>query len=87
MSCKLNIRNLKDEHREKIDNELNIRIEPGKYGGGMVKYLTPYQVISNDIYLPFSFAYKTLQISRPKRSNFTKMEVKFEAELRLSKRS
>ena len=82
MSCKLNIRNLKDEHREIIDTELNIRIEPGKYGGGMVKYLTPYQVISNDIYLPFSFAYKILQISRPKRSNFSKMEIKFEAELR-----
>jgi superfamily II DNA or RNA helicase len=81
MSCRIDINKLSDTQRERIDKELTIRIEPGKYSS-VIKYMYPYQVINNEVIMPFAYAYNILGLKRPLRENFSKMEVKFEGTLR-----
>ena len=82
MSCKINIDLLSDESRKRIDNELSIRLENNKYSSGLVRYFHAHKIIGDDVYLPFAFAYSELKLKRPKRTDESKMSVKFEAELR-----
>ena len=80
MSIKININEINDENREKINDELQIII---KNESNFIpdKIIQPYDIINNDIYLPFGYA-STLGYKRPIRTNFSSMNVKFEGELR-----
>jgi superfamily II DNA or RNA helicase len=82
MSLKINIDKICDKKREKINKELKIVIESGS-NIRPDKEIYPYQLISNDIYLPFSYGTTELNYGRPKRTNFTNINIKFDgAELR-----
>jgi superfamily II DNA or RNA helicase len=80
MSIKININEINDENREKINDELQIII---KNESNFIpdKIIQPYDIINNDIYLPFGYA-STLGYKRPIRTNFSSMNVKFEGDLR-----
>ena len=87
MSCKVNIDNLSDDQRERINEELKIKLEDNKYSIGMPpRYIFPYEIEGDNIYLPFSYAYRVLKLVRPKREYFSSMSVKFEGEMREEQR-
>jgi superfamily II DNA or RNA helicase len=81
MSIKINVDDLSETQRIKIDKELVIKIEPGKYGGGF-KYIYPYEVVGNTVILPFAFAARELKVKRPDRTESSKTELLFEGVLR-----
>lgn len=75
MSIKYDIDKLDDSSRDIINNELRIQT-------GSNNYLFPYNVVNDDIYLPFSFGANKLGLKRPKRDIFPTMNAKFEGTLR-----
>lgn len=75
MSIKYDIDKLSDSARERINNELRIQ-------SGTNNYMFPYNVVNDDIYIPFSFGTSELGLKRPKRDIFPTMDVKFEGTLR-----
>ena len=75
MSIKYDIDKLNDTAREKINNELRIQT-------GTNNYIFPYNIVNDDIYIPFSFGANELGLKRPKRDIFPTMNVKFEGTLR-----
>jgi len=82
MSCKANIEQLSAETRQKIDNDLTIKLEDNKYSFGQPRYFYPHEVINDDVYLPFAFAYSQLKLNRPLRNQFPSMNVEFKGNLR-----
>lgn len=78
MSIKVNIDTLEWEKREKINEELKIEMK----GKGLNKYIFPYNIVNDDIYIPFAFANKKLKLNRRLRTDFPSMNVKFEGSLR-----
>lgn len=76
MSCKVDIENLSDEVRERIENELEIELEESKYGRGMgPKIIQPYDLVGNDVYLPFAYGHRILQLPVPERSSFPSISI------------
>ena len=51
MSLKINIDKLNDKQRDKINDELRINL-----GSGASKYIFPYNIVNDDIFIPFAFA-------------------------------
>jgi superfamily II DNA or RNA helicase len=82
MSCKTTVNVLTSDMCQQIDTKLTIKLEDTKYGMGQVKYIYPHEIIGNDVYLPFAFAYTELKLSRPIRTNFPSINVKFKGHLR-----
>ena len=83
MSCKISLEELSDENRNKINEELKIKIENTKYNiGAPPKYIYPYELEEDDVFLPFSYSYRELKLSRPVRNTFPVAKVNFEGELR-----
>ena len=78
MSIKVNIDSLDWDSRQKINEKLRIDIK----GSGMSKYVFPYNIVNDDIYIPFAFAVSELNLKRPLRKIFPNMNVKFEGILR-----
>ena len=81
MSLKTNIDSISDKNREKINNELKIVI-PSESNIRPDKVIQPYDLISDCIYVPFSYGANELKITRPDRKNFPAMNLKFKGELR-----
>ena len=81
MSINVKLDELSSETKQKISNELEIKIK-SKYGLGETRYIYPFQIKENDIYLPFSYASRILKIKRPVRENFPKTLISFDGILR-----
>jgi len=81
MSLKTKINKLSNEDREKINDELLLVL---KNDSRMLpdKEIQPFDIVNDDIYLPFYYGSNELNISRPERKNFPSMNIKFEGELR-----
>jgi len=79
MSIKIDIDTLSNEDRDKINEDLQIRL-PGK--AGVVKMFYPYQIINEDIYIPFSHAVNKMKMLRRSRKEFPQMNVEFKGVLR-----
>ena len=83
MSCKINVDCLTLEMREKINDELKIKLENNKYMiGAPAKYIYPYNIEGEEIYLPFAYSYRQLKLKRPLRDSFPNMSVEFKGDLR-----
>ena len=80
MSIKINLDKIPYEKRLQIDKELEIKIE-NKFCP-QPRYIIPYKVIDDDIILPFSYAARQIQIKRPHRELFGKIEIDFNTSLR-----
>ena len=78
MSIKTNIDNLSWEIRQKINTDLKIEMK----GQGMSRYIFPFTVVNDDIYIPFAFAVSETHLKRPLRVDFPSISVKFEGVLR-----
>lgn len=79
MSLQVHLDKVSNENREKISNDLKIKLE-SKFGPP--KYFYPYDLDSNDnLILPFAYA-SNLGIKRPSREKFTNTNIVFESELR-----
>ena len=83
MSCRFKIENLTEELTDKITKDLKIKIDANVYSfGNKPTYIIPYLIEDDDIYLPFSYAYRTLKFKRPSRENFPTIEPVFTGSLR-----
>jgi len=82
MSCKTNIDDLPYETRQKINTELSVKLEDSKYGNAPSRYIYPYEVVGDDIFLPFAYAYRELKLPRPSRETFPSICTPFEGKLR-----
>lgn len=78
MSICVNIDSLDWDIRQKINDELKIEIK----GPGMSRWIFPFLIHVDDIYLPFSYAVNALKLKRPSRDAYPSMNVKFEGTLR-----
>ena len=77
MSLKINIDTLSNEQRDKINDELRINL-----GTGLSKYIFPYNIENDDIYIPFAFAMNKMNLTRNDRKSYPQMNVNFEGNLR-----
>lgn len=83
MSCKLTVDSLTQKEKEKINDELVIKLETNKYAmGSAPKYVIPYNMVNDDIYIPFSYSYKVLKKQRPSRDIFSKTSIEFVGDMR-----
>jgi superfamily II DNA or RNA helicase len=80
MSVSTNIEKLPWQTRQRINRDLEIKIE-SKYGG-QDRLLHLFEVDEDDIKLPFAYAVRNLGVKRPKRETFPGMDVPFTWELR-----
>jgi len=80
MSLKVDINTLNNETRDKINDNLTLKINNKM--GGLTRTLYTYEIINDDIYIPFSFASYDLGISRRNRKEFPSMNTEFIATLR-----
>lgn len=76
MSIKINIDNLDLDTRQKLNKELHFK------GNSIFKYIFAYNVVNDDIYIPFAYAICELSLKRPIRKQFPEMNVKFVGILR-----
>ena len=77
MSIKINIDKLDWDQRQKINSDLKITIP-----GVVSKYIFPHNIVNDDIFIPFSYAIKELNLKRPLRNKYPAMNLKFEGTLR-----
>jgi superfamily II DNA or RNA helicase len=84
MSCKKIIDEIEHSIKEKIQTELQIKVEQNtQYNKNLPpKYIFPYEIYNDNVYLPFSYAYKNLGFIRPKRETFSPLKADFIGTLR-----
>ena len=82
MSLKINLSSLEEEKQDQINTDLEIKIE-NKFGMGAPRYIYPYNIINNNIILPFAYA-NALKVARPSRDSFPVCKVKFNGSLIIS---
>jgi superfamily II DNA or RNA helicase len=83
MSIKINIDSLDEDIRQKIHKELIIVLENSKYNQfAPKKEIYPFNILNDDIYLPFAYSITDLSLKRKERKMFSDMIVKFEGTLR-----
>ena len=80
MSLISSITNFNLDTREKINNELTIKIE-NKFQNGPARYIFPFILQGDDLILPFAYA-SSLKIPRPKRDQFSPINLEFNGHLR-----
>jgi superfamily II DNA or RNA helicase len=81
MSLKIDLDLINDDIREKINDELKIEIESNS-NIFPNKVIQPFDLINNDIYLPFAFAIQELELKRPLRNEYPQIKLIFEGVLR-----
>lgn len=81
MSLLTNLETLEYETREKISNDLEIKIQ-NKFNPSQVKYLHPFSIEGDDIKLPFAYAVQILNLKRLERVLFPPSQVIFNTPLR-----
>jgi superfamily II DNA or RNA helicase len=80
MSLKYNIDNISYNKRKQIHTDL--KFESNISGKGISKIIFPYEIIKDDIYLPFYFGNNIIKIKRPERNIFSQENIKFKGKLR-----
>ena len=80
MSLKIDIDTLDNDTRDKINDKLTIKINNKM--GGLTRTLYTYEILNDDIYLPFGYASTELKIPRRNRKEFPSMDIEFCAILR-----
>jgi len=70
-----------DENKQKISDELRLKIE-NKYAYGPCRYIYPYTIMDEEILIPFAFGVSELQLKRRTRDVFNVIENSFQGELR-----
>lgn len=75
---------ISEEQINKINDTLVIEIPNGKYNKfGPPKRIYPFEVKDDEnVYLPFAFAVKELQLERPHRNKFSQINISFNGTLR-----
>ena len=90
MSRKIHIDSVREEDREKILEDLQIKIEGSSYvSNSAPSYIYPLQVTDEHAYIPFSYG-RTCAGSPflcPERDTFGKLTCKFEGSLREHQKS
>jgi superfamily II DNA or RNA helicase len=81
MSLKINIDDLDNQYRDKINNDLTIKIE-NKSGMGMSKSIYLPEIDDQFIYTPFAYSITELDKKRRERKEFSEINVKFDGELK-----
>lgn len=81
MSVIANIDKIPYESRKKINKELEIKIE-NKFNTGANRYIYPFEIINDNIILPFSYGVKSLNIKRPTRKQFPTVNINFNGKAR-----
>jgi superfamily II DNA or RNA helicase len=81
MSICTDIENLNGETRQKLNKDLEIKME-NKYDMGPPKYIYPFEIKGNEIILPFAYAARNLKLPRPDREDFPPAKVVFNGALR-----
>ena len=81
MSIIVNIDNIQWEIRNKINSDLEIKIE-NKFAGGKPRIIYPFEIEENNIILPFAYALTKGKIKRPTRESLLPAETSFEGVLR-----
>jgi hypothetical protein len=79
MSLKINTETLSNETIDKINEDLIVRINNGS---SLVKTLYMYEIVNENIYLPFSYSVNEIKRKRRLRSDFPVMNTDFAASLR-----
>ena len=81
MSLKTKLNKLSNKVRDKINDELLLVL---KNDSKMLpdKEIQPFDIVNDEIYLPFYYGINELNFDRPERKNFPSMNVKFEGVLR-----
>lgn len=83
MSCSISLDELSTEQREKISQDLEIKMEQSNYDMGPPKYVYPYEIDNDDvIHLPFAYGFMVTGKKRPDRTTFPPADIKFKGELR-----
>jgi len=84
MSIRIPIDNLSYDQKYKVDNDLEIKIEnSNKFGPSMSRSIYPYDIIENDVIIPFGFASSEMNLTRPPRESFPTFDcLKFGGSLR-----
>lgn len=84
MSLKIPLNNLSDVLKEKIEKDLQIKIESktfSSFNNSNVKYLYPYYLQDGIVSVPFFYGINTLKLKSPERNTFPKRIVKFNGKL------
>jgi superfamily II DNA or RNA helicase len=76
MSISKNVDEIPFETRQKLNKELEIKIE-NKYNLGPPKYVYPFEIVRDNIILPFAYATRQLRIPRRPRSEFSPIKAEF----------
>ena len=71
MSILVPIDSLNYEQKYKVDNELEIKIESPNFGLRSTRSIYPYDIIENDVVLPFGFACSELKLPRKRSEEHT----------------
>jgi hypothetical protein len=84
MSRKINIELLSNEEKNKIHNDLEIKIEPDAYAFNAIpKYIIPYNICDdNYLYIPFCYGAQYELAKRPDRNIFPSISLEFTGKLR-----
>ena len=83
MSSTIDINTLSDIQKEKIHNDLQIKLIDNKYNKfAPPRFIYAYELNENILKVPFAYAYQNLKMSRPSRSLYSIMNTKFQGSLR-----
>jgi superfamily II DNA or RNA helicase len=80
MSILTNIESLSFQKRQNISKDLELKIE-NKFAGEP-RYVYPFEIVDDNIVLPFAYAAQKVKLKRPDRDSFPKMAVKFDGVIR-----
>ena len=82
MSILVPIDSLNYDQKYKVDNELEIKIESPNFGLRSTRSIYPYDIIENDVVIPFGFACSELSLPRRSRDSFSTFQLLFTGSLR-----
>lgn len=84
MSLKVSVNTLTGAMRERIVKDLTIKIEDSKKKNfsNIPKYISPYELEGDDLFLPFSYALNVLKLPKPKSEIYPNTNIKFAGQLR-----
>jgi superfamily II DNA or RNA helicase len=81
MSLKVEMNKLSNIQRKSVNEELFLVLKNDSKTLPD-KEIQPFDIVNNDIYLPFNYACNNLNFKRPDRKSYPSMNVNFEGELR-----
>lgn len=86
MSCLLNLELLCDERREEIEKDLTITLDGSTFNKNVKpRYMYPYDLIGNDLYIPFAYGKAMKRASKIKllqHENYPEIKLAFKGNLR-----